>query len=633
MTTPPKAKLYHTRRDETVVRLPGAGDPAGAVPEKPVPGTEAGAGAGPGAGAGAAAKAGTAAAAMPAPPSAQGARVEVVRRPGAAHNRTGAGSTLLNEGPTNDGFGDFSLFPKDGQPGDRTGPAEAGAASVGDAAAEGFDLAAAIEAVKAEKITARRLRIAERIAALHQIEAASPEEAVARLRQHGIDPFHREALRRAVADEGARANARPTANLPSVVPSREDLPAKAPRPPVPARRPQAPPPAVPEDLSEAARAAEIIAIQRDIARRRRRRLSMLFARLSAFVFIPTIVAGWYYFTQATPLYATFSQFQVQQANSAASGGLGSLFSGTQMATNPESVAIQSYLTSRDAMLRLDEDMGFKRAYQDPAIDPLTRLSPAASNEEAFGTYKSSVKIGYDPTEGVINMEVVAPDPQLSRQFSLALIKYAEEQVDQMTGRLRNDQLTEARQNYDDAQAEVMEAQRRVQELQERVGMLDPMAESGAVMGRVGAMEAELVQKRLDLGTLESNARPNASRVDALKGEIARLEEMISQTRLQLTESTEARNSLAAITGELRLAEAELATRHQLLASTLGQLESARVEANKQVRYLTLSVAPVAPDEATYPRAGQNTFVALLIFSGIYLMISLTVSILREQVSS
>src|SRR5690606_27944695 len=131
-----------------------------------------------------------------------------------------------------------------------------------------------------------------------------------------------------------------------------------------------------------------------------------------------------------------------------------------------------------------------------------------------------------------------------------------------------------------AQAEVMEAQRRVQELQERVGILDPMAEGGAVLGRVGAMEAELVQKRLDLGTLEANPRPNASRVDALKGEIARLEEMIAQTRLQLTESTEARNSLAAITGELRLAEAELATRHQLLASTLAQLELARVEANK-----------------------------------------------------
>jgi capsular polysaccharide transport system permease protein len=62
-------------------------------------------------------------------------------------------------------------------------------------------------------------------------------------------------------------------------------------------------------------------------------------------------------------------------------------------------------------------------------------------------------------------------------------------------------------------------------------------------------------------------------------------------------------------------------------------EPARQEADRQVRYLSMGVEPVAPDEATYPRAFENTLVSLLIFAGIYLMISLTVSILREQVSS
>ena len=60
---------------------------------------------------------------------------------------------------------------------------------------------------------------------------------------------------------------------------------------------------------------------------------------------------------------------------------------------------------------------------------------------------------------------------------------------------------------------------------------------------------------------------------------------------------------------------------------------ARRLTNRQVRYLSLGVSPVAPDEATYPKAIQNTIVAFLIFSGIYLMLSLTASILREQVSS
>ena len=116
-------------------------------------------------------------------------------------------------------------------------------------------------------------------------------------------------------------------------------------------------------------------------------------------------------------------------------------------------------------------------------------------------------------------------------------------------------------------------------------------------------------------------------------DIQRLEQMIEETRSQLTEDTTIRASLASISGEIRIAESDLQTRQALLSSAAEQMETARIEANKQVRYLSLSLPPVAPDSPTYPKAFQNTFVAFLIFSAIYLMLSLTASILREQVSS
>ena len=72
---------------------------------------------------------------------------------------------------------------------------------------------------------------------------------------------------------------------------------------------------------------------------------------------------------------------------------------------------------------------------------------------------------------------------------------------------------------------------------------------------------------------------------------------------------------------------------QMARDLYEAMETARIEANRQVRYLSQSVNPVIPDQAAYPRAFENTLLALLIFSGIYLLISITVSILREQVSS
>lgn len=590
MTTPPKARRYNTQAMASIT-------PQTLPPAEPT------------------------ASDSPAPP-----RLEVARRSDApasdASERQARLERFLATEPIDDGLGDFRL----------TKPAAPSPEKDTQAAppADSGDMEARLATIRAEKLTERQLRIAKRIAALHQIEVSSAEEAVLRLRERGIDPSHRTAVGSILSSEGTRAQAAPSPNAPAV--------RQAPVPSILPDRSPAPPgrPALPsrEELTEEKRAAEIYRIQRDLARRRRRRMAMLAMRLALFVFLPTALVGIYYGRYASPLYATVSQFQIQSAESGSgASGLSGMLGGSGLGTNQDAVAVQSYLTSRDAMLRLDEDLGFRRAFQDPSVDAIKRLPADATNEATFSLYKDSVKIGYDPTEGVLNMEVIAPDPQLSEQFSRALISYAEQLVDALTSRMRSDQMDGARETYQDAEEKMLAAQLRVQELQERLGVLDPVAESGVVMAQVSMLEGQLAEKQLELGQLQSNARPLQSRVDAVEGDIARLRDLITQTRQQLTQGNDTRNSLAAIGGELRVAEAEMLTRQEMLAAAAAQMETARIEANKQVRYLSLSIAPIPPDEATYPRAFQNTLVAFLVFSGIYLMLSLTASILREQVST
>lgn len=507
----------------------------------------------------------------------------------------------------NDGFGDFRLTD---QPTEQSeNPADP-------------ELAKKIEAIKAENLSPRQLRIAGRIAALHQIEVNSDEEAVLQLRERGIDPSHRAALSKILTSAADKSQAEPGANTPAL---------RAPnQPPAIAKPAQLP---SRESMTEENRAAEILRIQKDLAKRRRRRMFMLAMRLLVFVALPTIAAGWYYFSVATPLYGTVSQFQVQIATGPESAATGSALGMSPLGAVTDAIAVQGYLTSREAMLRLDEEVGFKEAYQGPSIDPLTRLPPDASNEDTYDLYRESIKISFDPTAGVVDMETIAPSPELSEKFSRKLLEFAEQQVDQMTSRLRDDQMKGAAQNYENAEENVLAAQRHVQELQEQLGVLDPQAENQVIMSQIATLEAEISKKKLELGQLLANSNPVQSRVNATRGDIRRLEEMVQNTRVGLTEGSKDTNSLAKISGELRIAESNLQTRQTLLASAAEQMEAAQIEANKQVRYLSLSIPPVPPDEATYPNAFQNTLVALLIFSGIYLLLSLTASILREQVSS
>ncbi|MEE9387860.1 MAG: capsule biosynthesis protein [Paracoccaceae bacterium] len=474
------------------------------------------------------------------------------------------------------------------------------------------DIQAELKAIKAEGLTGRQLRMARRVSQKHGLKPTSDLDAVRILRQKGIDPFKRTtSLELVVPDPADKASSKnlpkkaETANLPST-----------------------------ELMNEDTRAREILIIQQDIVRRRRRQTIMMFLRLAVFVLLPTFLVGYFYYNSATPLYATKSEFLIQQADSQAGGGsLGGLFSGTGFATSQDSITVQSYLQSREAMLRLEQDIGFKDHFSNPDVDRFLRLTEGGTNEEAYRLFTRMVKIGYDATEGLIKMEVTAATPEVSERYSRALIAYAEEQVDNLTQRLRGDQMQGSIDSFADAEQKMLAAQNRVLELQERLGVIDAATEAAALMGQINTFETQLQEKGLQLQQLLDNSRPNQARVDGVRGDIDRLETLVVELRNQLTKGGSETASLARISGEMRIAEIDLETRQMMMQQALQQLETARISANRQVRYLSLGVSPIAPDEATYPRKFENTIVAFLIFSGLYLLASLTASVLREQVSA
>ncbi|MCC5976098.1 MAG: capsule biosynthesis protein [Rubellimicrobium sp.] len=485
--------------------------------------------------------------------------------------------------------------------------------------------------------------MARRVAQKHAIAVTSDFDAVRQLRLRGIDPFQRSHILDLVRPSGATgpasgddttgpAGAGQAGSTQAV--SVQAGEGQVGRIQLPQTRPE--PSTLPS--TERVRAtgshvSEVMAIQRDILNRRRRKVAMLFARLAVFVLLPTFIAGWYFFVIATPMYATKSEFVIQQAESAAGAGLGGLFQGTSMATQQDSITVQSYLSSRAAFRRLDESHGFKAHFSDDAIDPIQRLPADATNEAAFRMYQNRVRLSYDPTEGIIRMEVVAADPEISQQFSEALIAYAEEQVDQLTQRLREDQMSGARASYEAAERRRAEALSELLRIQSEVQQIDPIGETAARTAQISALETSRQQLVLDLQQRLAVARPNEAQVASIRSQIENIEALIADMRAEMTQVTEQGASLAARNTELRLAEENYTFQTILVQQALQMMEAAQIEANRQVRFLSLGVEPVAPDEATYPRAFENTLLAFLIFAGIYLMVSLTVSILREQVTS
>ena len=493
-----------------------------------------------------------------------------------------------------------------------------------------------IDAIRQEGLTGRQLRMARRVAQKHNLAATSDFDAVRLLRAKGIDPFQRANMLELVVPqagaeqhEGGAPDA--FASLPAAeggagaAKGRVQLPQT-----VPVKKQQLPSTEVsPADR----RAQEMYNIQRDIARRRRRKTGILLVRLAFFVMLPTFLAGYYFYAIATPMYATKSEFLIIQNEGSGGGGpLGGLLP-TQFATNSDSIAVQGFLQSKDAMLRLDQDVGFKSHFTQDWIDPIQRLSADPTNEEAYKVYKKNVKIGYDPTEGMIRMEVAAADPQVSADFSRQLIDYAEDRVNNLSQQKREDQMRDAREGFDRAETDRRAAQEALVRLQIEGSTLDPEGVIASLRAQISQLETQVIEKEIELASLLNNARPNQSRVDGARGTLEILNTQLTLLNSKMTDVSRGENSLAELAARIQIAQADLAARDMMMQSALQTMEQARVEASRQVRYLTVAVDPIASEEPSYPRAFENTILAFLVFAGIYLMISLTASILREQVTS
>jgi capsular polysaccharide transport system permease protein len=401
-----------------------------------------------------------------------------------------------------------------------------------------------------------------------------------------------------------------------------------------AKAPGQPAPGGPEVISEEQRQADIKAIQRSIARRRKARFILIALRLMIFVALPTWLAGYYFYVVATPMYEVESQMVIQKPDSGgSSSAVGGLLGGSGLSNLEDSVIVQGYLNSREAMQRLNDENGFISHFQQDFVDDIQRLPPDVSMEAAYEKYQKYVQIGYDPTEGVIRMSVIALTPEKAAEFARALIGFAEVRVDQLAAPVRRDQLTVAQNNYNAAEQAVLDAADHVLALQQSAGIISPDADATGQMTIVNSLEAQLDQRRFDLSEINRNEAPNQAQVQAIEQDIEALVLRISERRAAMFTSNDANTSLARLSGELSIARTNLEMRQMLLQQSLSSLETARVETNRQTRYLSLAVAPIPPDVPTHPKSLENTMLALALFFGIYIFLSLTVAILREQIGS
>lgn len=383
----------------------------------------------------------------------------------------------------------------------------------------------------------------------------------------------------------------------------------------------------------ALRAERVEAIRRDLVKRRRRKGSTMLLKLWAFVLAPTLIVGYFLWWVASDMYESESKFMVESADGGGSpaGGLLSSFLGGGGINDP--VAVQTYIVSRDVLRLLDQEHAWIAHFQAPDLDIINRLDPTATFEEAYAHYQKMVSVSYDPTEGIIEMALVASDPDSARRFSSAIIGYAETKVDELSDRVRNDAMQDADRNLADAEAALKRAQLAEAEMRKQQEIFSIESEVATAMSIIAGMETELEALSARLTNLRRVTSESDPRVERIRNQVETLAARIEQRRSAVAgASTQATTSLADANAELTRAQIDVQAAMAIFTSALQARELARANTARQHRYLSVVSTPSVPDESNYPKKPQLLALAFICFLGFYIIFSLTVSLIREQAS-
>ncbi|WP_062269302.1 hypothetical protein [Endozoicomonas arenosclerae] len=350
---------------------------------------------------------------------------------------------------------------------------------------------------------------------------------------------------------------------------------------------------------------------------------------TAIVLLPWVICALYFNLVASDRYVSEASFLIERSDSGGGAIEGlSLFGVTPQASNDQRI-LETFIQSPDMLNFLDQELSLKEHYIESA-DWISRLSPSASQEDFLAFYRSHIRVTYNDTNGMLDMEVQAFEPAYAKQVTDLILDKSEVFVNEISHNMANEQLKFVRSEVELAEKRLKDFTRRLLNFQNETGLLSVEEQGAALSGIMNELQAELIRSQTEIQTLTSYLNENSAQVTALRQRIRALQSQITTEKDKLVDSrTTSLNDLAAQQQELQL-DLDLAT--QAYTSALVALESTRTEASRKLKQLVVVSSPYQAEDAKYPRVAYsltNILLILLMLFALARMIRATVKEHRD----
>lgn len=346
--------------------------------------------------------------------------------------------------------------------------------------------------------------------------------------------------------------------------------------------------------------------------------------------IPTILSALYFGLIASDIYVSESRFVVRSPDRQVVSPVGQILKSAGFTrSQDDAYSVQDFILSRDALKAVDEGLQVKKAFSAPSIDMLSRFPGFDWDDsyEAFHIYyQKKIDVRLDSASSIATLVTRAFSANDAHAINLRLLELAEELVNKLNERGREDMIRFAVREVDEARKKAGTAALALASYRNEKGVIDPEKQSAIPLQQIAKLQDELVAAKTLLAQLQILGKDNPQ-IPALTRRIQSLNAEIESESRQVTGGE---RSLAGKAADFHRLTLEKEFADKMLASAMSMLEQARNEAQRKQLYLERIVQPSKPDKAREPRRLRAVLATLVLGLVAWGVLSLLLASVREH---
>lgn len=332
------------------------------------------------------------------------------------------------------------------------------------------------------------------------------------------------------------------------------------------------------------------------------------------VVLPVLVGAWYLWTRAADQYASTVGFSVQREEMGSAldllGGLGALSGSSTLDTD----ILYEFLQSQKLVADLDAVLDLETIWSRPDGDPFYAYDASGTIEDLVAYWNRMVRINYDSASGLIELRVLAFDPNDAQRIAQAVFEESSEMINGISAIAREDTVRFARAELDLAVERLKGAREAVTEFRNVNQLVDPAMDLTAQAGVLGSLQSQLAAALVEVDMLGGDASTGPDpRLTQARQRVSVIEARISAERDKLGMGTEGEPgaALASVVGDYeRLAvDREFAERSYVAA--MAGYDVAFAEARRKSRYLAAHILPTTAESSRFPQRGTTLMLGAL----------------------